>query len=539
MPKVFICYRREDSDYPAHRIYEELTNHFGSESVVFDVDTFPMGNFREYLNEQVNKCDILLAVIGNRWLEILGQRLNDPKDFVRIEIQAALDRKIPVVPVLVAKASMPNEENLPPELAELAMMNAAEMRAGADLQTHLKRLIGGLDHLLAEQEAARKAEEERRKAEAETKRRAEEEQLRPERQQQSGISSYKALGFIPVLLMLTYASPIINGFNFYFLLAFVPLAVFLGHRYGSAGLITVALGGALLPLGFAGAFGLFGGQLAIYILSLWLCAIFASGKDIKEVLSKSDIFQNPSVITGVLFASLIFLPIVFRYSADVGFGLVTRFHFSGMYILYFVLWYLGTQNVNRRMVIVFLFCFAFFGFLLRHFKFIPIFYSLNAPGDVLVGAFFFIAGEYTRKLLDNQAGIQEVPRLVKGIIVACMVLYGAAFIDRLIENIVGIPYLYLTGGPSYLVVMSFLLGTYYGRRGIIFSGVCIFVFETVVGVIRVADPDIARMTFGYGGNLGMWITGVAYAWLGKGFVDRIRIESRQATTSTQGRRDPA
>ena len=150
MPKIFLCYRREDSAYPAHQIYRDLGDHFGFESVIFDVDTIPIGtDFREYLNNQVGECDILLAIIGDQWIEILKQRLSDPKDFVRIEIQAALERDIPVVPVLVGKALMPSEENLPPELAGLSYRNATEVRAGPDLQTHVKRLIEGLDRLLA------------------------------------------------------------------------------------------------------------------------------------------------------------------------------------------------------------------------------------------------------------------------------------------------------------------------------------------------------------------------------------------------------
>jgi hypothetical protein len=167
MPKIFICYRREDSQWPAQWIYNDLTKHFGVESVVFDVDTIPPGtDFREYLNEEVSKCDILLTVIGDQWLEILKQRHDEPKDFVRIEIQAALEREIPVVPILVGKASVPNEKNLPPELAGLAYKQAAEVRVGSDLQNHLKRLIDRLDHALAEQEATRKAEEERKQKEA-------------------------------------------------------------------------------------------------------------------------------------------------------------------------------------------------------------------------------------------------------------------------------------------------------------------------------------------------------------------------------------
>ncbi len=189
MAKIFISYRREDSAYPAHQIYRELSDYFGSESVVLDVDTIPFGaDFREYLNKQVSESDVLLAVIGDRWIETLKQRLNEPKDFVRIEIQAALEREIPVVPVLVDNASVPLEKNLPPELVKLAYKQTAEVRAGSDLETHLKRLISGLDRLIAERKQRDAERERRRKAEVnrklreaeEAKRRAEEERKRKE-----------------------------------------------------------------------------------------------------------------------------------------------------------------------------------------------------------------------------------------------------------------------------------------------------------------------------------------------------------------------
>ncbi len=169
MAKIFICYRREDSKWPAQWIYNDLTNHFGAESVVFDVDTIPLGtDFREYLNHQVSKCEILLAVIGDQWIELLKQRLDQPNDFVRIEIQAALERNIPVVPVLVGKAPVPNTKNLPPELMTLAYRQATEVHAGPDLQTHLKRLISGLDRLIAEKDAEK--ERKRKKAGEESER---------------------------------------------------------------------------------------------------------------------------------------------------------------------------------------------------------------------------------------------------------------------------------------------------------------------------------------------------------------------------------
>jgi formylglycine-generating enzyme required for sulfatase activity len=149
MPKIFVSYRREDSAYPAQQIYRDLIDRFGSDSVVFDVDSIPFGtDFRDYINEQVSKCDILLAVIGDQWIEILKQRLNEPNDFIRIEIQAALERRIPVVPVLVGKATVPNEKELPPEIVKLTYKQAAEVRAGSDYPIHLKRLIDGLDNLI-------------------------------------------------------------------------------------------------------------------------------------------------------------------------------------------------------------------------------------------------------------------------------------------------------------------------------------------------------------------------------------------------------
>jgi len=148
MVKIFLSYRREDSKWPTQWIYNDLAGHFGSKSVIFDIDTIPLGaDFRDYLNQEVSKCDILLAVIGDQWLEILNQRLDQPNDFVRIEIQAALKRGIPVVPVLVGSKSVPSEKELPPDLSKLSYKQATEVRAGADLKSQLKRLVDGLDRL--------------------------------------------------------------------------------------------------------------------------------------------------------------------------------------------------------------------------------------------------------------------------------------------------------------------------------------------------------------------------------------------------------
>ncbi len=146
MPKVFLSYRRDDSAYVAHAVYDKLVGEYGGESVTLDVDTIPKGiDFVQYLQEQVSVCDVLLAIIGDRWLTVRAadgsRRIDSPKDFVRIEIQAALKRGIPVIPVLVDKASMPAAAELPHVLELLSRHNAAEVRAGRDFPSHLDRLV--------------------------------------------------------------------------------------------------------------------------------------------------------------------------------------------------------------------------------------------------------------------------------------------------------------------------------------------------------------------------------------------------------------
>src|SRR5947209_6983867 len=105
MPKIFISYRREDSTLFTGRIHDRLAPHFGRDCVFMDMDAIPFGvDFRKHLTDAVAGCDVLLAIIGDKWLTVSqnGQRrLDDPRDFVRIEIETALMRGIPVIPVLL------------------------------------------------------------------------------------------------------------------------------------------------------------------------------------------------------------------------------------------------------------------------------------------------------------------------------------------------------------------------------------------------------------------------------------------------------
>jgi hypothetical protein len=170
MPRIFVSYRREDSESVAGRLHDRLEAHFGRDNVFFDIATIPFGvDFREHLERAVAQCDILLAVIGEAWLEARyrdgprqGQRrLDDEADFVRIEVESALARDIPVIPVLVGKATMPGERDLPEGLLRgLAFRNAAEVRSGRDFNNHVGRLIRGIEQLVEEDQQWRETRRE-------------------------------------------------------------------------------------------------------------------------------------------------------------------------------------------------------------------------------------------------------------------------------------------------------------------------------------------------------------------------------------------
>ncbi len=172
MPKIFVSYRRDDSEHVTGRIYDRLEPHFGGDNVFMDIDSIPFGvDFREHLDRAVGQCDVLLAVIGEQWLNIgyregskQGRRLDEPTDFVRIEIQSALTRGIPVIPVLVGRAEMPGEQEMPEGLKGLAYRNAAEVRSGRDFRDHVDRLIRGIEQLV-QPKAGKTGKKERRPGE--------------------------------------------------------------------------------------------------------------------------------------------------------------------------------------------------------------------------------------------------------------------------------------------------------------------------------------------------------------------------------------
>lgn len=146
---IFISYRRQDSADVTGRIYDRLTQRFDRKQVFKDVDSIPLGvDFRAHLGDVVGRCNLLLAIIGPQWLNVVGpngRRLDDVGDFVRIEIEAALARNIPVIPLLVGGAELPSERDLPPSLAAITFRNGIAVRPDPDFHRDMDRLIAGLE----------------------------------------------------------------------------------------------------------------------------------------------------------------------------------------------------------------------------------------------------------------------------------------------------------------------------------------------------------------------------------------------------------
>src|ERR1043166_5731565 len=150
--RIFINYRRDDSIGTAGRLHDRLVQAFGRKNLFMDVDTIPAGvDFVEHLNTQVAKCDVFLAVIGPRWLDAKDdsglRRIDNPDDFVTIEIAAALARDVPVIPVLVDGAQIPRADDLPEHLKPLVRRNAVEVRNaqfGRDAEALAAKIREGL-----------------------------------------------------------------------------------------------------------------------------------------------------------------------------------------------------------------------------------------------------------------------------------------------------------------------------------------------------------------------------------------------------------
>jgi hypothetical protein len=142
--KIFISYRRDDTRADARSIYQRLQKTFGAKKLFMDVDTIERGrDFRSAIDAYLANSAAMLVLIGRNWLGTNAKtnvrRINDPADFVSVEISTALRRDIAVIPVLVDGAQMPQSEDLPAEIRPLAFRQAARI-THENFSTDMERL---------------------------------------------------------------------------------------------------------------------------------------------------------------------------------------------------------------------------------------------------------------------------------------------------------------------------------------------------------------------------------------------------------------
>lgn len=149
---IFIGYRRDDTGDSVGRIYDKLCERFGKDHIYKDVDKTPIGkDFGAHILGVLPTCRVFLAIIGKQWLDMRTpdgkRRIDDPQDWVRIELETALNTPgLQVVPVLINDAVIPAEKDLPEPLRALSLLNAAKVRRDPDFHVDMERLmtaIGG------------------------------------------------------------------------------------------------------------------------------------------------------------------------------------------------------------------------------------------------------------------------------------------------------------------------------------------------------------------------------------------------------------
>ncbi len=137
--KIFINYRRDDGAATARSVHERLTREFGENSVFMDVDSLFAGQrFDAELDAALDHCDVLIALIGPRWVDILTERAKESKaDYVQQEIARALERSITVIPVCFDGAELPASKDIPESIRPLVKYQRLLLmheRFGADMR---------------------------------------------------------------------------------------------------------------------------------------------------------------------------------------------------------------------------------------------------------------------------------------------------------------------------------------------------------------------------------------------------------------------
>src|SRR6266511_4418850 len=175
--RIFLKYRRDETSGHAGRLFDVLAARFGNDHVFMDIDRIEPGlDFADVISEAVASCDVFIALIGSRWLtsaDAKGRpRLENPEDFIRLELEAALELDVRLIPALVQNAQMPSSDELPETLRPFARRHAVEL-SDTRWTFDIGKLIETLERLetgLAERETAEREAQERAEAQAQAER---------------------------------------------------------------------------------------------------------------------------------------------------------------------------------------------------------------------------------------------------------------------------------------------------------------------------------------------------------------------------------
>lgn len=146
--KIFISYRRSDSQHITDRIYDKLSSNYRDNDLFMDIFSIDLGvNFAKAIETTLAECAVVLVVMGDTWAKVRDKKTNqlrlfDEEDFVRKEVEYALrNPEITVLPLLVSGASMPTFSELPKSMSDLAQMKGYEIRPGHDFHDDMRSII--------------------------------------------------------------------------------------------------------------------------------------------------------------------------------------------------------------------------------------------------------------------------------------------------------------------------------------------------------------------------------------------------------------
>jgi hypothetical protein len=160
MAGIFISYRRDDSRHAAGRLGDDLTAVFGAPSIFRDVESIAPGvDFEVALDQALANCAVMLVVIGPRWATITDRegrrRLDQPGDWIRIEVARALERNVRLIPVMLEDTPLPDVAALPSELRPLVRRQTLPLSDGR-WKGDIARLVETLERIPGVQRLAPK-----------------------------------------------------------------------------------------------------------------------------------------------------------------------------------------------------------------------------------------------------------------------------------------------------------------------------------------------------------------------------------------------